>query len=81
MKGLAVPPQIQSMCRKYAVMATPTASTTAVTNQKPVPSEDSGVTASLMPKMPATAPTPASTAVTAVSRFMISDRLLLTVDR
>ena len=37
--------------------------------------------ASLMPKMPATAPMPASTAVTAVSRFMMSDRPLLTVDR
>ena len=37
--------------------------------------------ASLMPKMPATAPMPASTTVTAVSFFMISDRLLLICDR
>jgi hypothetical protein len=34
-----------------------------------------------MPKMPAMAPIPATTTVTPVSRFMISDRLLLTVDR
>jgi hypothetical protein len=34
-----------------------------------------------MPKIPATAPIPATTTVTPVSRFMISDRLLLTVER
>ena len=37
--------------------------------------------ASLMPKIPATAPIPARITVTPVSRFMIVDRLLLTVDR
>ena len=44
-------------------------------------SKPSARAASLMPKMPASAPTPASTAVTAVSRFMTSERLLLTVER
>ena len=34
--------------------------------------------ASLIPKMPATAPIPARMTVTPVSRFMITDRLLLT---
>ena len=34
--------------------------------------------ASLMPKIPATAPIPARMTVTPVSRFMITDRLLLT---
>ena len=37
--------------------------------------------ASLIPKMPATAPIPARITVTPVSRFMIRDRLLLTVER
>ena len=37
--------------------------------------------AQLMPKMPATAPTPARMTVTPVSRFMIVDRLLLTCVR
>ena len=37
--------------------------------------------ASLMPKMPATAAMPARMQVTAVSRFMMSERLLLTVER
>ena len=34
-----------------------------------------------MPKIPAAAPTPARTAVMAVSRFMTSERLLLTFER
>ena len=37
--------------------------------------------ASLIPKIPATAPTPARMTVTPVSRFMITDRLLLTCVR
>jgi hypothetical protein len=47
-----------------------------VTGQNPPP-----WFASLIPKMPATAPMPASTTVTPVSRFMITDRLLFTCVR
>ena len=39
---------------------------------------DRGCAASLIPKIPATAPIPARMTVTPVSRFMITDRLLLT---
>ena len=50
-----------------------------VTSQKPVASVPViAAPASLMPKIPATAPTPARITVTPVSRFMIVDRLLLT---
>jgi hypothetical protein len=37
--------------------------------------------ASLIPKIPANAPSPAKTTVIPVRRFMISDRLLFTVER
>ena len=47
--------------------------------QNPVPSPPLiAVAASLIPKIPATAPIPARMTVTPVSRFMITDRLLLT---
>ena len=39
------------------------------------------IAASLIPKMPATAPIPARITVTPVRRFMIVDRLLLIVER
>ena len=37
--------------------------------------------ASLIPKIPAIAPMPATMTVTPVSRFMIAERLLLTCER
>jgi hypothetical protein len=53
--------------------------TNAVIAQKPPASlPPSAVPASLIPKIPATAPIPARMTVTPVSRFMITDRLLLT---
>ena len=55
---------------------------TPVTIQNPLPSPlATASAASLMPKIPATAPIPARITVTPVRRFMIVDRLLLTVDR
>ncbi len=56
--------------------------TNPVIAQNPPPSPDpNAALASLMPKIPATAPIPARITVTPVSRFMMIDRLLLTVDR
>ena len=53
--------------------------TTPVTSQNPLASPPAkAALASLIPKMPATAPMPARMTVTPVSRFMITDRLLLT---
>jgi hypothetical protein len=53
-----------------------------VTIQKPGASPSlNAAPASLIPKMPAKAPMPARMTVIPVSRFMISDRLLLTVER
>ena len=53
-----------------------------MTTQNPVASPPvNAAPASLIPKIPAIAPMPARTTVTPVSRFMISDRLLLTVER
>ena len=53
--------------------------TTAVTAQNPPASlPPRAVPASLIPKIPATAPIPARITVTPVRRFMMTDRLLLT---
>ena len=54
---------------------------TPVTIQNPALAAASAVAASLIPKIPAIAPIPARITVTPVRRFMISDRLLLTVVR
>src|SRR5439155_345571 len=74
-------PQIQSIRRRST--AAPRASTTTptVTSQKPPASAPlNAVPASLIPKIPATAPIPARMTVTPVSRFMIRDRSLLTIE-
>jgi hypothetical protein len=54
----------------------------AVTAQNPIASVPAkAAPASLIPKIPPKAATLASTTVTPVSRFMIRERLLLTVER
>ena len=70
----------QESIRRNTTAATAAAATTiAVIAQNPVPSPPlMAVAASLIPKIPATAPMPARMTVTPVSRFMITDRLLLT---
>ena len=80
--GQARPPQIQSIRRSRATVTTPSRTIAPVTSQKPGASRSASTEpASLIPKIPATAPMPASTTVTPVSRFMIVERRLLTVDR
>ena len=52
--------------------------TTVITQNPAASAPPSAAPASLIPKIPAIAPMPATITVTPVSRFMMTDRLLLT---
>src|ERR1019366_253079 len=72
----------QSIRRRKATATAASATEATMTIQKPAFSwPASAGPASLMPNSPPRAAIPASTTVTPVSRFMITDRLLLIVER